>query len=181
MRSTSAMSTPIPIIKTPPGPPFGPAADSDYTGRLVASTKSVAAKRSVRKSSARAADRTAWNECNVRSIRILEVPALAKLPWLIHGFSTRPGGVSAIDGEKVLNLGFTEWDTRENVLENRRRFQSGIGASSGLKLVTLQQIHSDVVHLFDAAPTESCRGDASATNRPGLLLGVQTADCVPIL
>ncbi|HEX9222050.1 MAG TPA: peptidoglycan editing factor PgeF [Candidatus Acidoferrales bacterium] len=117
----------------------------------------------------------------MRSIRILEVPALAKLPWLIHGFSTRPGGVSAIDGEKVLNLGFTEWDTRENVLENRRRFQSGIGASSGLKLVTLQQIHSDVVHLFDAAPTESCRGDASATNRPGLLLGVQTADCVPIL
>jgi YfiH family protein len=38
-----------------------------------------------------------------------------------------------------------------------------------------------VIHLFDAAPAGSCRGDASATNSPGLLLGVQTADCVPIL
>jgi len=108
------------------------------------------------------------------------VPALAKLPWLVHGFSTRPGGVSEQNGEKVLNLGFTEWDTNENVSENRRRFQSALDASD-LKLISLKQIHSDVVHLFDAAPVESCRGDASATNRPGLLLGVQTADCVPIL
>ena len=108
------------------------------------------------------------------------MPALAKLPWLVHGFSTRPGGVSEQNGEKVLNLGFTEWDTNENVSENRRRFQSALDASD-LKLISLKQIHSDVVHLFDAAPVESCRGDASATNRPGLLLGVQTADCVPIL
>ena len=108
------------------------------------------------------------------------MPALAKLPWLVHGFSTRPGGVSEQNGEKVLNLGFTEWDTNENVSENRRRFQSALDAS-GLKLISLKQIHSDVVHLFDAAPVESRRGDASATNRPGLLLGVQTADCVPIL
>jgi hypothetical protein len=80
----------------------------------------------------------------------------------------------------VLNLGFTDWDTKENVLENRRRFQSALGAS-GMKLVSLKQIHSDVIHLFDAPPPETCHGDALATNRPGLLLGVQTADCVPIL
>ena len=85
-----------------------------------------------------------------------------------------------MDGEKVLNLGLTEWDTKENVLENRRRFQSTLGATD-LKLISLKQIHSDVIHLFDAAPAEPCRGDGSATNRPGLLLGVQTADCVPIL
>ncbi len=108
------------------------------------------------------------------------MPALAELPWLVHGFSTRPGGVSLMEGEKVLNLGFTEWDSRENVLENRRRFQSALGATD-LRLISLQQIHSDVIHLFDAAPSEPCRGDASATNRSGLLLGVQTADCVPIL
>jgi len=108
------------------------------------------------------------------------VPALARLPWLVHGFSTKPGGVSDQNGERVFNLGFTEWDTRENVLENRRRFQSALRASD-LKLISLQQIHSDVIHLFDAPPAEPCRGDASATNRPGLLLGVQTADCVPIL
>ena len=121
-----------------------------------------------------------WIERKVSGIRILQVPALAKLPWLVHGFSTRPGGISLLDGEKVLNLGFTEWDSRENVHENRRRFQSALGASD-LKLISLKQIHSDVIHLFDAAPAEPCRGDASATNRPGLLLGVQTADCVPIL
>jgi YfiH family protein len=85
-----------------------------------------------------------------------------------------------LDGEKVLNLGLTEWDTKENVLENRRLFQSALGASD-LKLISLKQIHSDVIHLFDAAPAEPCRGDASVTNRPRLLLGVQTADCVPIL
>jgi len=108
------------------------------------------------------------------------VPTLANIPWLIHGFSTKPGGVSNQDDEKILNLGFTEWDTKENVLENRRRFQSALGAPD-LKLVSLKQIHSDVIHLFDTAPTEPCQGDASVTNRLALLLGVQTADCVPIL
>jgi YfiH family protein len=113
-------------------------------------------------------------------MRILQVPALSKLPWLIHGFSTKPGGVSDQDGQKVLNLGFTDWDSKENVLENRRLFQSALGAS-GLQLISLKQIHSDVIHLFEAAPAQPCRGDASITNRPGLLLGVQTADCVSIL
>lgn len=121
-----------------------------------------------------------WIERKSRGLRILQVPALAKVPWLIHGFSTKPGGVSTQDGQKVLNLGFTDWDTKENILENRRRFQSALGASD-LKLISLKQIHSDVVHLFDATPVEICQGDASLTNRPGLLLGVQTADCVPIL
>jgi YfiH family protein len=121
-----------------------------------------------------------WIERQVQGIHILQVPALAKLPWLVHGFSTRPGGASLLNGEKVLNLGFTEWDSKENVLENRRRFQSVLGASD-LKLISLKQIHSDVIHLFDAAPAKPRRGDASVTNRPSLLLGVQTADCVPIL
>ncbi len=121
-----------------------------------------------------------WVERKSRGIRILQVPTLANIPWLIHGFSTKPGGVSNQDDEKILNLGFTEWDTKENVLENRRRFQSALGAPD-LKLVSLKQIHSDVIHLFDTAPTEPCQGDASVTNRLALLLGVQTADCVPIL
>jgi purine-nucleoside/S-methyl-5'-thioadenosine phosphorylase / adenosine deaminase len=113
-------------------------------------------------------------------MQILQVPTLAKIPWLVHGFSTRPGGISELHGEKVLNLGFAEWDARENVLENRLQFQSALDATA-LKLVSLKQFHSDVVHLFDAPPAEPCRGDASATNRAGLLLAVQSADCVPIL
>jgi polyphenol oxidase len=116
----------------------------------------------------------------MHGLRILLVPAFAKFLWLVHGFSTRPGGISELSGEKVLNLGFTEWDSKENVLENRRRFQSALSANN-LALVTLKQFHSDVVQLFDTPPAETCRGDASATNRAGLLLAVQTADCVPIL
>jgi YfiH family protein len=114
------------------------------------------------------------------AVRILRAAPFDKIPWLVHGFSTRPGGVSASDGERVLNLGFTEWDTRENVLENRKRFFRAADAAA-MTLVSLRQFHSDVIRLFDAAPPEPCRGDASATDRPGLLLAVQTADCVPIL
>jgi polyphenol oxidase len=121
-----------------------------------------------------------WTTRNSRGLHILQAPALAKFPWLIHGFSTRPGGVSSLNEEKLLNLGFTDWDTQENVQENRRRFLSALGASD-LQLISLKQIHSDVIHLFNTTPAEFCKGDASITNRPGLLLGVQTADCVPIL
>ncbi len=101
----------------------------------------------------------------------------------MHGFSTRPGGVSELGGEKILNLGFADWDTRENVLENRQRFlrAAGIAPSDAMTLAPLKQIHSDIVRLFDSPSTEPCRGDASATSLPGLLLAVQTADCVPIL
>ena len=122
----------------------------------------------------------AWTARKATGLRILQSAALEKISWLVHGFSTRPGGVSDLGGEKVLNLGFAEWDTKENVLENRRRFQAALGADR-LTLCGLSQIHSDVVHVFEALPTSRCRGDASATNRAGLLLAVETADCVPIL
>ncbi len=162
-------------------PQVRPDSASDYTGRVVTATKTLRTKGSVRKQRdpARAAA-DGWTERTARGLRILQASALAKLPWLVHGFSTRPGGVSELQGEKVLNLGFAEWDSQENVLENRRCFQSALGADD-LTLVTLRQIHSDVVQLFEAPPAEPCRGDASATNRASLLLAVQTADCVPIL
>ena len=123
---------------------------------------------------------SAWMERQIDGLQVLQARGLCKLPWLIHGFSTRPAGVSDLNGEKVLNAWFTDWDTRENVLENRRRFQSALGAAD-LPLVTLKQIHSDVIHVCDSAPSESCRGDALIAKRPGLLLAVQTADCVPTL
>ena len=127
-----------------------------------------------------------WIERTTKGVTVLQSTALNKLPWLIHGFSTRPGGVSELDGEKVLNLGAVEWDTRQNVEENKRRFQSALGAAD-LTFVSLHQIHSDVVRIFNAntnanVPTaKQCKGDALATNRPGLLLGVRTADCSPVL
>jgi YfiH family protein len=146
----------------------------------VSPTRASNRKRNAPKSRNSATSDKGWTTLNSHNLQILQVPALSKLHWLLHGFSTRPGGISHLDGEKVLNLGFTDWDTRENVLENRRRLQSALGASD-LQLIALKQIHSDVIHLMEAAPQEPCKGDASATNRPGLLLGVQTADCVPIL
>ena len=133
-----------------------------------------------RKSSGPTAASKGWRERRIGGLLVLQALALAKIPQLVHGFSTRRGGASDLGGENVLNLGFAEWDTKENVLENRRLFQSALGAD-GLTLCGLRQIHSDIVHLFDTPPATPCRGDASATNRPSLLLAVQTADCVPIL
>jgi YfiH family protein len=143
-------------------------------------TAKTSPKRSNRKRSKAPATKQAWTERTLRGVRILQVPALLKLPWLAHGFSTRPGGVSDTEGQKVLNLGAVEWDSRENVEENKRRFQSALGASD-LTLISLHQIHSDVVRTFDLVLSEQCKGDASVTNRPGLLLGIRTADCAPVL
>jgi purine-nucleoside/S-methyl-5'-thioadenosine phosphorylase / adenosine deaminase len=113
-------------------------------------------------------------------VGFLQVPAFSAFPWLVHGFSTSQGGVSVLNGRKALNLGFTEWDARENVQKNRNLFQSAIDAE-GLSLVSLKQFHSDVVCGCSSVPTEPCSADASVTDTPGLLLSVQTADCVPIL
>lgn len=88
--------------------------------------------------------------------------------------------MSTLNGSKVLNLGFTEWDPRENVQKNRKLFQSVLDANE-MTLVSLKQFHSDVVCGFSSAPNELCSGDASISNTPNLLLGIQTADCVPIL
>ena len=144
-------------------------------------TRNKAGRRGARrKAEGRASASKGWTERKTSGLQILQADALTKIPWLVHGFSTRSSGVSELSGEKVLNLGFADWDAKENVLENRHRFQSALGAS-GFTLVVLKQIHSDVIHLFEASPAEPCRGDASATNRPGLLLAVQTADCVPML
>jgi len=121
-----------------------------------------------------------WRLRKSQGLQILELEPFAKFPWLIHGFSTRPGGASQLESEKVLNLGNMEWDSRETVHENRRKFQTALGAA-GHQLFPLKQIHSDVIHLFSQSASDPSKGDASATNQPGILLGIQTADCVPIL
>src|SRR5215470_13325090 len=121
-----------------------------------------------------------WRLRKSGGLQILELEPFHKLRWLVHGFSTRPSGTSQLESEKVLNLGFMEWDARETVLENRRKFQSALDAAD-FQFAALKQIHSDVIHFFPQAPANPCKGDASATSQPGVLLGVQTADCVPVL
>jgi YfiH family protein len=149
-------------------------------------TKTSASRTTIRKRAARVtrsglpALLSKWWLHRSQGLQILQLAPFAKLPWLVHGFSTSTGGVSELHDQKVLNLGFQEWDSRENVIANRQRFQSALGAKD-LTLAPLKQIHSDVIQLFSANSTKSCSGDASTTSHPGLLLGIQTADCVPIL
>jgi hypothetical protein len=126
--------------------------------------------------------RDGWRLCTTAvGASFLQVQTFNAFPWLAHGFSTSQGGVSTLNGSNVLNLGFTKWDARENVRKNRKLFQSALDANE-FTLVSLKQFHSDVVCGFpSAAPHEPCSADASITNAPNLLLGIQTADCVPIL
>lgn len=135
-----------------------------------------------------------WKLRRAAGLQVLAAPPLARLGWLVHGFSTRPGGASEFaaahresarnapePNERVLNLGFTDWDVRERVLENRKKFFRAIGAAK-FRFVTLRQSHSDIVHRVDSPPAnEPPQGDALFSREPGVLLAVQTADCVPIL
>jgi YfiH family protein len=121
-----------------------------------------------------------WSVRRARGLQVVESTALANLKWLTHGFSTRPGGTSRLDGKSALNLGFTEWDERELVSANREKFVAALDARE-MPLVTVRQFHSDVIHVAAAPSADAPKADALITGTPNLLLGVQTADCVPIL
>lgn len=97
-----------------------------------------------------------------------------------HGFLGRQGGVS--QGEMWgLNAGYGSGDDPDTVRENRRRAIEAV--RPGAALVTVHQVHSaDAVHASRSWPeAERPRADAIATDRPGLLLGIMTADCAPVL
>lgn len=121
-------------------------------------------------------------------LEVVRVPGWLKLPWLVHGFSTRSGGKTTVynpdqpAGE--LNLGFSATDSRETVLANRRLFLAAVTQNAVVPLVTLKQIHSAVVLLVgkaDAGEQALHKGDGMMTGEPGILLGIQTADCIPVL
>src|SRR5271156_3725385 len=161
-------------------------------------TRLAKKKASPRKIKVKTLNRPAqWKLLRRDGLHILEAPSLARLAWLTHGFSTRPGGASELaadrnasqvkkqgTAEKVLNLGFTEWDSRERVLENRAKFFAALGAGK-MRVAALRQIHSDIIHAVGAAEfpqgEEAPKGDALITREPGVLLAIQIADCIPIL
>jgi polyphenol oxidase len=116
-------------------------------------------------------------------LHVLKARTLSNIPWLVHGFSTRPGGYSRVYGG-ALNLGFTKHDSRSAVEQNRRLFLRQLGAVSKKKpwpLITLHQIHSDLIHAVDSAPAHQLTGDGLITCTPEILVGVQTADCLPMI
>jgi YfiH family protein len=125
-------------------------------------------------------------------LNILRGSQLSEFPWLVHGFSTRPGGFSRTYGGGALNLGFTKDDSKASVERNRAEFLRVLGASTEKTnqrsadsklwpLVTLRQVHSDIIRFVDKAGEPQLVGDGMITKTPGLLLGIQTADCLPIM
>jgi hypothetical protein len=123
-------------------------------------------------------------------VQWLSVPSWEKTSWLWHGFSTRRGGLSRVfcddDAQGELNLGFTAphgqaMDDRETVAQNRRLLAEAITGDAATPLVALRQIHSNLVVLADASLEQPRKADGLMTDEPGLLIGIQTADCIPIL
>ncbi len=114
---------------------------------------------------------------------------------LVHGFSTRGGGVSRVyrpdlpEGDGDLNLGFTVQDDPENVRTNRLRFLQALPGTGMQRFALLRQMHTPDVRVIESAAkaaenfTEPAReeGDGLVTDVPGVLLCVGAADCIPVL
>lgn len=119
-------------------------------------------------------------------VPFLTYPMLEETGIVVHGFSTRMGGVSQRHLSS-LNLGFGRGDEEENLRENFRRIAAAIGFETE-NLVLSQQMHTTNVKVV----TEEDRGrgitkplgwkdvDGLVTDVPGLVLATFYADCVPL-
>ena len=111
---------------------------------------------------------------------MVEVIPAGLLDGVPHGFLGRRGGVS--EGVCAgLNVGLGSADDPEAIAENRRRAVDAV--SPGAKLVTVHQVHSPEAVVATAPWPDDARphADAMVTDRPGLALGILTADCTPVL
>ena len=108
-------------------------------------------------------------------ITFLHSPALDRIPRIVHAFSTRRAE------RPDFSLGPAPSDN-PIIQTNRIRFLSAIGAP-GWPILKLKQVHSGIVQVMvdTMAAGAAMEGDAAVTALEGTLLGVQTADCVPIL
>ena len=119
-----------------------------------------------------------WRETG--GVKVLVCDALERAGFA-NGFSTRLGGVSPFP-ENDLNLAGFDEDSSENIEENRRRFLSAFDRD--FKLATAWQVHGDgVKEIANGADVSNSneKFDALVSNLPGILVGVKTADCVPVL
>jgi len=108
-------------------------------------------------------------------ITFLQSEALSRVPGIVDGFSTRRGD------RTDLSLG-PHPSTNPRVQMNLLRFLEAVGAP-GWPIMKLRQVHSaKVVDITDtSAANEAVEGDAAVTGLRGIVLGIQTADCVPVL
>ncbi len=97
-----------------------------------------------------------------------------------HGFFGRAGGVSQGPLYCGLNVGLGSKDRPGDIRENRARVASWFGTDSD-HLATLYQIHSPDVVTVGSELGERPEADGQVTDRPGMVLGVLTADCGPVL
>ena len=110
----------------------------------------------------------------------VDVARAGVLAGLPHGFLGRRGGVSGgvVAG---LNVGLGAGDDGAAVAENRARAVAAV--LPGGRLATVYQVHSPdcVIAAEPWDDAERPHADALVTDRPGLVLGVVTADCAPVL
>ena len=113
--------------------------------------------------------------------RMITARALADVPNLSHAFFTREGGVS--EGLYAsLNCGLGSGDRPDRVARNRQRATKRMGAPPA-SLVTVYQVHSAVAVVVDRAwaPKIALKADGMVSRTPGVVLGILTADCAPVL
>ncbi len=110
-----------------------------------------------------------------------ETDALLQQNGIAHGFFGRRGGASAGIYDS-LNCGFGTEDTPENTAQNRARLCAALRTDPAA-LLTLYQVHSATCVTVTApwAVADKPQADAMVTDRPGLALGILTADCAPVL
>jgi YfiH family protein len=110
----------------------------------------------------------------------VEVIRADMLAGILHGFLGRVGGVST-GAYASLNVGLGSDDDRAALAENRRRAVEAV--APGALLVTVHQVHSAEAVYAGAPWPDDARpqADALVTDRPGLALGILTADCTPVL
>lgn len=129
----------------------------------------------------------------MNSASVVRVAGWERFGWLRAGFSARRGGVSFAFGGTSLNLGWKPEDDDRNVHENRRRFLAAIcgdcRGEGAVPLVAVRQVHGDAIQVVRKGDglleSETGRavleGDGLLTDVPGVMLGIQVADCVPVL
>jgi YfiH family protein len=110
------------------------------------------------------------------SVPVWRARSLGDLP---HGFLGRAGGVS--EGAMAnLNCGWGSGDDLALIAENRRRAAEAV--LPGARIVSPYQVHGvEVLEAGDWPDDERPHADALVTDRPGVLLGILTADCAPLL
>ena len=115
------------------------------------------------------------------TLEYLESGELSALDFLTHAFCTRRGGVSRApyDG---LNVGDLAGDREEDLLRNLNLVKDAFAIPDG-RLILMRQPHGDRIHVIDEdgpLPEGLPECDGLITDRPGVALGIRTADCVPL-